>query len=586
MSARSRLPNLAWAASIVTIILGVLPLVSLFAVFRFHTVESGALKSASALALPWAWLGSVSAIPLFWLFLIGWILGIFVAIGTFSRRRKPRQPEPNLAHERHSKRKDHGNHQKSHLRVITAIAAIFMVVLAVGGMTIFLVPPTTSNPGQGHGPGGSGQGNGGGGSGGGSMNLASLSDRQSQVDQISDPKGLGYSGQRKMATDNNGNTYIAYRKAPPGLTQSEIYVAMSKDGGKTWTDLGGGPVAIVNAPPLVSGTTQGGGTGTDQRVPSIAIDSKNQIHVVWYGRDSIYTGANERQVKYSKWNGAAWLPWINLSPVLGYSGSTYWQEHPVIVVGKNDVLHVIWEGSDSSSVGVQQIKHSMSTNGGATWTTWENIAPINPSGQSRPDAVVDPNGNLYATWYGGVSGTTGTRIKYARWDAGSMTWAPVQIVAAIDGYSQKHVSLAIDKSNTLRLVWDGPDDSNSNSLVKYSSLNLSLSSPVWSAWTNVNPGTWLNQSDPMISIGPSGIVLVAWQEWKGTDALTATNASVFIMIIGASQSKTQLGSSLSGNNKWPVMTEDSSGGVVRIGWLSGQGVPYTICYSQTSLKSS
>jgi hypothetical protein len=463
-----------------------------------------------------------------------------------------------------------------------------MIVLAVSGMTIFLVPPTTSSPGQGHGPGGPGSGGTGGTSGGTPSvtgnSLASLSTSQSSVDQISDSKGLGYSGQRKITVDSMGNIYVAYRRAPPGQSQDEIYVAVSKDSGKTWTNLGGGPVAVVNAPPVASGTTQGGGTGRDQRVPSIAIDSKNQVHVVWYGRDQVYTGANERQIKYARWNGATWSPWINISPVTGYSTGTYWQEHPVIVVGKNDVLHILWEGADSTSASVQQIKHSMSIDYGNAWTSWENIAPLDPSGQSRPDIVTDRNGNLYAAWYGGVSGQTGTRIRYARWDAGSKTWGQAQIVAGIEGFNQKHVSLAIDRSNTLRLVWDGSDSSNSNSLVKHSSLNLNLSTPAWSAWANINPGTRLNQSDPILSIGPAGVILVAWQEWTGSDSLTATNTSAFIMITGAVQSKTQLGNSISTNNKWPVMPEDSSGGIVRIGWLSGQGAPYTICYGQTSLK--
>src|SRR2546428_2817588 len=580
MSRKSSLSSLGWAASVVTIILGLLLLVSPSSVFRLHTVGNSALMRASILALPWAWLGAIYGIPLVWLLLVGWILGLFVAIGIFSKKRTPRRTETKRNYEHYPHKKAPANHHKSHIRSLTAVLAVAMIVLAVSGMTIFLVPPTASNPGQGHGPGGSGQGSAGGAS------LSSLSTGQSQVDQISDPKGLGYSGQRKLAIDSAGNAYIAYRKPPPGLTESEIYVAVSKDNGKTWTNLGGGPVAIVNAPPLVSGTTQGGGTGTDQRVPSIAIDSKNQIHVVWYGRDQVYTGANERQIKYAKWNGAAWSPWINISPVLGYSSSTYWQEHPIIVIAKNDVLHVLWEGSDSGSAGVQQIKHSMSTDAGTTWTGWENISPIDSQGQSRPDAVTDQNGNLYAAWYGGVSGQTGTRIKYARWDAGSTTWGQTQIVAGIGGFNQKHVSLAIDKSNTLRLVWDGPDNNNSNSLVKYSSPNLSLSTPAWSTWTNVNPGTQLNQSDPTLSIGPAGIVLVAWQEWTGSDSLTAINVSAFIMMIGAAPSKTQLSSSFSSNNKWPVMAEDSSGGIVRIGWLSGQGAPYTICYGQTSLKVS
>jgi hypothetical protein len=579
MSGRS---GLGWAASIATIVLGAMLVLSPSSVLHLHLVGAWVLESASTLALPWTWLGALSTIPLFWLLLLGWVLGLFVAIGVFSRKRNPRQTEPNL--EQDWKGKNPDRRYKSHLRSLTAILAVSMIALAVSSMTIFLVPPTTSNPGQGHGPGG--QGNGGSGPGATAYSLAGLSTSLSSVDQTSDSKGLGYSGQRKMAVDNTGNIYVAYRKAPPGISQDEIYVATSKDNGKTWTDLGGGPVAIVNAPPVVSGITQGGGTGKDQRVPSIAIDSKNQIHIVWYGRDQLFTGANDRQIKYARWNGAAWSPWINISPVTGFTTSTYWQEHPVIVVGKNDVLHILWEGSDLTSAGVQQIKHSMSTDSGSTWTIWENITSLDSSGQSRPDAVTDQNGNIYAAWYGGVSSQTGTRIKYARWDASSKTWGQAQIVAGIEGYNQKHVTLAIDKSNTLRLVWDGPDTSNSNALIKYSSLNLNLSTPSWSAWTNVNPGTRLNQSDPMISIGPAGVVLVAWQEWTGGDSLTATNATVSIMIAGVTQSKIQLGNNVSTNNKWPVMPEDSSGGIVRIGWLSGQGAPYTICYGQTSLKMS
>src|SRR5439155_33747 len=287
MTRKSSLSSLGWAASVVTIILGVLLLVSPSSVFRLHTVGNSALMGASILALPWAWLGEIYAIPLVWLLLVGWILGLFVAIGVFSKKRAPRRTEAERSYEYYPHKKGPANHRKSHIRTLTAVLPVAMIVLAVSGMSIFLVPPTTSSPGQGHGPGGSAQGN--------------------------------------------------------------------------------------------AGGTQGGGTGMDQRVPSIAIDSKNHIHVVWYGRDQVYAGANGRQVKYSMWNGVAWLPWINISPVLGYSGSTYWQEHPVIVIGKNDVLHVLWEGADSGSAGAQQIKHSMSTDGGYTWTNWENIAPVDKS---------------------------------------------------------------------------------------------------------------------------------------------------------------------------------------------------------------
>ena len=227
----------------------------------------------------------------------------------------------------------------------------------------------------------------------------------------------------------------------------------------------------------------------------------------------------------------------------------------------------------------------MSTDNGRTWSRWENISPLESSGQSRPDGVVDTSGNLYAAWYGGVLGQSGTRIKYARWDAGTAAWGSVQIVAGIEGFNQKHVSMTIDRSNQLHLIWDGTDNAHPNSLVKYSSLNPNLTAATWTTWTNVYPRSQLNQSDPTLSTGERGMVFVAWQEWSGIDAASSDNTRAFIMQISQDSTLTQLGTSFSANNKWPVMPQDSSDGILRIAWLSGAGSPYTICYSQTSTKN-
>ncbi len=183
-------------------------------------------------------------------------------------------------------------------------------------------------------------------------------------------------------------------------------------------------------------------------------------------------------------------------------------------------------------------------------------------------------------------GQSGTRIKYARWDAGTGTWGFVKIVAGIEGFNQKHVSMTIDRSNQLHLVWDGTDNAHANSLVKYSSLNANLTATTWTAWTNVYPRSQLNQSDPTLSTGQGGMVFVAWQEWSGIDAASSDNAKAFIMQISQYSTLTQLGTGFSPDNKWPVMPQDSSDGILRIAWLSGAGSPYTICYSQTSTKNS
>ncbi len=338
--------------------------------------KSGPYRTVVAATAPEGWFGILSSIPATWLLLAAWALGFTAVLVVFATRRHPRESTPDdlSIGNRHLSRKAHVRH--IHRKLLAAT----MICLVVGGAFAFFVALPAAIAGQ-------GQTNRGG------VNLGNLSSVLSQAGQTSDSKGLGYSGQRKMVADNLGNVYLAYRKIPSGLDHYEVYVAVSRDHGKTWSDLGASPAAIVNAPPLVNTSTEGGGNGADQRVPAVAVDSKGWVHVVWYGRDQDYSGINDRQIKYVCWNGTQWSTWVNISPVLGYSGQLYWQEHPVIVVDRNDVLHVLWEGSDSSSGGLQQIKHSMSTDRGRTWSQWENTSPLQSSGQSRPDGVVDTSGN-------------------------------------------------------------------------------------------------------------------------------------------------------------------------------------------------
>src|SRR5256884_9515662 len=252
----------------------------------------------------------------------------------------------------------------------------------------------------------------------------------------------------------------------------------------------------------------------------------------------------------------------------GFLGPMFLQEPSHHAVGKEGVAEVPLEGISLSSGGVQQIKHSMSTDNGRTWSRWENISPLESSGQSRPDGVVDTSGNLYAAWYGGVLGQSGTRIKYARWDAGTAAWGSVQIVAGIEGFNQKHVSMTIDRSNQLHLVWDGTDNAHPNSLVKYSSLNPNLTAATWTTWTNVYPRSQLNQSDPTLSTGERGMVFVAWQEWAGVDAASSKSAKYFIVKMRQDSNLTQLRANFSANNKMPDMPQNLSDRILLIAWLS------------------
>lgn len=169
---------------------------------------------------------------------------------------------------------------------------------------------------------------------------------------------IGYNNGRKIARDKNGNLYVVY------VSGDLIYCKKSTDNGSTWTDTGF---------PLISGYSQSN--------PSIAIDSHNNVHVVWHGTDAIYGGS---QIKYSKYDGTSWSTWTNIQPISGYS-----QSHPSIAIDSADNLHVIWQGGDSSNTTAAQIKYSKFT---TTWSPWVNISEVSGYSQSSP---TQDGGKLY-----------------------------------------------------------------------------------------------------------------------------------------------------------------------------------------------
>ena len=79
-----------------------------------------------------------------------------------------------------------------------------------------------------------------------------------------DVKAMGYPDGRKIVRDSNGNLYGTFRKKYNSYYQ--IFVSKSTNGGSTWT-VPANPIATVSG-------------SFHQRVPSIAIDSHDTLHVV------------------------------------------------------------------------------------------------------------------------------------------------------------------------------------------------------------------------------------------------------------------------------------------------------------------
>lgn len=269
------------------------------------------------------------------------------------------------------------------------------------------------------------------------------------VDDIEDQRGLGYSGQRKVVFDKKNNIYVAYRKNYE--RNEEIFVSRisAKDG---IADVAAteSPIAVIDE-------------GNDQRVPSIDIDAKDDLHVVWYGSD---TGGqkNNRQIKYTRSadNAESWSSWRNIAYVSGYKESDeLWQEHPTLLAGKDNTLYVAWEGKDEQN-SKQQIKFIKSVDGGNIWTKWKNIRVTKDSTQSRPTLVEDAEGKLHLFMYSSQGNENNTvQIQYAVSSDKGDSWSQWQLISNAN-YDSRHVSATVDSQGKVHVVWrsqiekDGP----------------------------------------------------------------------------------------------------------------------------------
>ncbi|MEM7118614.1 MAG: sialidase family protein [Chloroflexota bacterium] len=316
------------------------------------------------------------------------------------------------------------------------------------------------------------------------------------IDTTDDLKGLGFPDSRKIAQDSQGNLYVAYRKKyrAADKLRYHIFVAKSADQGATWQTLNdAGPIENVG--------------DYTQRVPSIAIDSRDNIHVAWYGLDA-EQGTNEREIKYvrSVDGGESWTDWQNIVEAPDYSGGTLWQEHPVLHVGLDNTLYLVWQGKDATYQAKSQTKFSKSSDGGKSWTIWRNIQPNEQHNYSRPTLVSTTDGVLYVIAYGGVDGEQ--RLVWTTSTDGGESWA-VWTAVSTGTADQRHVSLIADADNTLHAVWrQQPEGANTAPQIHYATFD----GTAWGAPQLVSPQIALSQFFPSISQTTTGQLWVAWTE--------------------------------------------------------------------------
>ena len=257
---------------------------------------------------------------------------------------------------------------------------------------------------------------------------------------------------QSIARMSDGTIYVVYYKKLAGVYQ--IYVTYSADEGETWSD----GLRI---------STYAGMAAQVQNISAIAVDSGDNLHVVWQGRA---TGYAKSQIWYAKYDGS-WGSPIHVDPRA--EAADYVQDSPSIAVDSEDNLHLVWHEHDT----VDWIDRIYYTKYDGSWATPVPIS-TDVQGQYTPVIAVDSGDNLYVVWYGYPESWI-AQIYCVKYDG---SWgAPVRISTALnmEDHEQSLSGIAIDSSDNPHVVWQGMGgDHTTNDQVWYTKYDGSWATPI------------------------------------------------------------------------------------------------------------
>lgn len=237
----------------------------------------------------------------------------------------------------------------------------------------------------------------------------------------------------KIALDSSDSVYVVWEGWSP--TSREIYFRSSTDLGVNW-----------------SSTKKLTGTAGYSRFPDIAVDSSDNIHMVW--RDETPGNAEIFHMrstdKGTSWPKAKRLTW---NPTPSYL--------PRVASDSTDNIIIVWYDDTSG-----EIYYKQSADGGVVWSPSRRLT-WNPGLSLEPCITTDSKNQIHIAWYDDSPGWPNHEVFYKRSTDGGSTWTTRRLSWNI-GFSYRP-SIATDTSDAIHVVWydDSFDHWGENSEILY-----------------------------------------------------------------------------------------------------------------------
>jgi hypothetical protein len=345
------------------------------------------------------------------------------------------------------------------------------------------------------------------------------------------PPALGATRAPAIEVDRNDSLYLVMSVAtsPSGTPHSQIFFTMSTDGGATWDNLPktrnlsnspgeafGPSIAITRAGKIrafiayhdnTPGPTQVFFINSKKRArfrqpvnitppgagafsPKVALDSNNNIYVVWGG-----TQGGGRSVIFTRSTDGG-STFTQPKEISDSAGAAF---DPEIAVDQSDAIDVVWEGTGP---GHSAIMFSRSTDGGDTFSN-PKVVSLGSNDAFEPHIAIDRSGGINITWVEAAGG--GSQLMFARSTNGGSTFsAPLNITSAPG--ADVHKPFIETFRDTIYIAYQ--DDSQGQVfLIKSEDGGLSFSRPVQVSQANPRFG---RGHSPAMATDSHGRLHIVW----------------------------------------------------------------------------
>ncbi len=203
--------------------------------------------------------------------------------------------------------------------------------------------------------------------------------------------------------------------------------------------------------------------------PTVAVNSSNSVHVVWYDyTDGPWGTGLDSEIMYANYTSAT--GWSNATVISAGFGGVYWNDdfslYPVVAVDSSNAVHVVWFDHTDGPWGTDiEIMHANYT----TASGWSNASVIsdgfggvywNDGSSYNPAITVDSNNAVHVVWYDYTVGKWGTdtEIMYAYYTTAS-GWSNATVIS--DGFGGVYwndgdsikPTIVVDSNGIVHAVW-------------------------------------------------------------------------------------------------------------------------------------